>query len=41
MKKVIYIIAVVLFTSFAFSACTKEEVKPAGTTNGSGVVIKE
>lgn len=40
MKKVIYMIAVVLFTSFAFSACTKEEVKPAepSTPAGRGIV---
>lgn len=41
MKKVIYMIAVVLFTSFAFSACTKEEVKPAGTKAPAGSGIKE
>jgi hypothetical protein len=41
MKKVIYMIAVMLFISCLFTACQKEEVKPAETHNGGGVTIRE
>jgi len=41
MKKIIYMIAFVLVTSFVFSACTKEEVKPSGTVAPMGTGNRE
>ena len=41
MKKIFYIVLVLVVSSFVFSACTKEEVKPQ-TNNAPGTgTIKE
>jgi hypothetical protein len=41
MKKIIYIFLFALMSSLAFTSCTKEEVKPETTGQGSAGDIKE
>lgn len=41
MKKILYIVLVLVISSVLFSACTKEEVKPRGTIGGTIDPIKE
>ena len=40
MKKIFYFVLVLVISSFIFSACTKEEVKPQ-IVGASGTPIKE
>lgn len=36
MKKKLFVIAVMLFSSFAFTACEEEVIKPQSETTGAG-----
>ncbi len=42
MKKLIYLLMIVVLTSTSFTGCTEEEVKPqTGGSNAGGSPIKE
>jgi hypothetical protein len=42
MKKLLYILFVITLATSTFTACTEDEVKPAGGgNNGGGIAIKE
>jgi hypothetical protein len=36
MKKLLYIIAIAITTSLAFSSCTEDDVRPSKPNNGGG-----
>jgi hypothetical protein len=38
MKKLLYIIALLVVTSYALSSCTEEVVKPKTATGGAAVI---